>query len=474
MKPLISVIIPVYNTEQYVEQCVNSVACQMDDQVECIIVDDGSTDGSVPLCKRIREEHPELSITLIHQENQGLSGARNTGMKAVSGTYLMFLDSDDMLVDGAIECLKGHVQDNPDVELFMYDALVKNETSDPYPDNEYDRSSKVPHKVLSGLEFFSDWYMGKMTVSSCLCLYKTSFLKSNQFEFTLGKLHEDNAFSFKTTLLAREVLYIPQKLYVRRVRDNSITTIKVDHRHYDGICSAYEECMDFIEKNTPGGANSTVKYYNALCRYLSFGIDIIIGKCHQSNGDISFAQKTLNRMMGYMIDSPETITYSGLFTTEKCLKLFKQEGVELSRRNIDNTKMVLGCRDESEFEDRIALEMQRKREDIALQLPLCDANLNIGIYGMGVHTSQLIEECSKHKEIEANIFFVDSNRYSGEVGILDKKIFNVKEIPVDTDYVIISSWVHHNEMLLNLMKYAGEKVKIIDLYENEKAPLYGY
>lgn len=97
-----SIIIPVYNVENYLEECIASILCQSCRDYECILVDDGSTDRSKEICDRFAEEYPDR-LRVIHQANGGLSKARNTGISAASGEYLIFVDSDDkLLVDNAL------------------------------------------------------------------------------------------------------------------------------------------------------------------------------------------------------------------------------------------------------------------------------------------------------------------------------------------------------------------------------------
>ena len=95
---LLTIVIPVYNTAAYLEACVQSVLSGDHQDCEILLVDDGSTDGVCPaLCDRLAAQHPAL-IRVIHQENKGQGGARNTGLEAAAGTYLFFLDSDDTIV----------------------------------------------------------------------------------------------------------------------------------------------------------------------------------------------------------------------------------------------------------------------------------------------------------------------------------------------------------------------------------------
>lgn len=110
MNPLISIIIPVYNVEKYVEQCLNSVLEQKFQNYEVILVNDGSTDGSLHICEKIAQKDARIKIFSI--DNGGVSHARNYGIGCASGRWIMFLDSDDYLLEGALQLLADHITDS--------------------------------------------------------------------------------------------------------------------------------------------------------------------------------------------------------------------------------------------------------------------------------------------------------------------------------------------------------------------------
>lgn len=101
MNPLVSVVVPINNTEKYLIKCVNSIIAQSYKNIEIILVDDGSTDSSPALCEELKKTDERISV--IHKENGGLSSARNEGINRASGDYIMFIDSDDELAESSIE-----------------------------------------------------------------------------------------------------------------------------------------------------------------------------------------------------------------------------------------------------------------------------------------------------------------------------------------------------------------------------------
>lgn len=118
----LSIIIPVYNVENFLVRCLESVTSPVEDDCEVIIIDDGSTDNCPEIIRSFSDDYPEYIIS-IRQENQGLGGARNTGLKAARGEYIVFLDSDDYLSPGALSEMKAAVSDDPDICIFNLQSV---------------------------------------------------------------------------------------------------------------------------------------------------------------------------------------------------------------------------------------------------------------------------------------------------------------------------------------------------------------
>ena len=123
---LISIVIPVYNTEKYIERCLNSVFLQEFEDYEIIIVNDGSTDSSEQLIKKIIEDNPGKLIKYIRQENKGLSEARNHGLSEASGKYIIWLDSDDSLMEGVLAKLGVVLKNEPDMVICRIASFDEN------------------------------------------------------------------------------------------------------------------------------------------------------------------------------------------------------------------------------------------------------------------------------------------------------------------------------------------------------------
>ncbi len=212
---LLSIIIPVYNVEYYLKDCIGSVL-NCDDEVEIILVDDGSQDSSGSICDTYAEKK---NITVIHKENGGLSDARNTGLRAARGRYIFFIDSDDYVFDKTIEKLNCFLK-NTECEILLFNA----EANDDY----YTHKGLEERKIYTGLECI------ECQLKECrdypttvwLGVYSREYLIKNDFWFEKGLLHEDELWTQKVLISAEKVCCINKKLYYYRERKDSITDIK--------------------------------------------------------------------------------------------------------------------------------------------------------------------------------------------------------------------------------------------------------
>lgn len=238
-QPLISVIIPVYNVEDYLRECVDSVINQTYKNLEIILVDDGSTDSSGKICDDYAEKDERIAV--IHQKNGGLSAARNAGLDKSSGEYIYFLDSDDYVADNTFETLLSIAEkDNSDIVFF--DAVSFADTPDFTVKQNYVRKNK--YKTDKGYDVFSAMCNNKEFHSAVyLMLFKSDFIVNNKLNFTPGLLHEDMIFTYQALCFAKVVSQCDKPLYYRRYRKNSIMTSSKTQKHF-------ESCIDVCKINT--------------------------------------------------------------------------------------------------------------------------------------------------------------------------------------------------------------------------------
>lgn len=222
MRPNISIIIPIYNVEQYIEECLQSVADQtMTDGVECILVDDCGKDNSASIAKQfIDSYHGNIKFRFVQREkNGGLSAARNSGIRVASGMYVYFLDSDDYLIAEAMESLWALAEKYEDVDLMpaLYITDGKrymsqfNEYSFPgFSDNQY----LIKRSLLD---------YDCIPVTAHNRLIRRELIFNNNLWFKEGIIHEDNYWTFFLAKCVKRMVFCPEKLYYYRITPGSIT-----------------------------------------------------------------------------------------------------------------------------------------------------------------------------------------------------------------------------------------------------------
>ena len=237
-KPAISVVIPVYNVEVYLRECVDSVLAQTMQDFEIILVDDGATDSCGTICDEYGAKNERVRV--IHQPNGGLSSARNTGLDAATGEYVYFLDSDDYIETYALEQLWSMARkENADVVFF--DASVFFTDCEPDPKAyQYHRSKTYAPKngrqmLLELLD--TDEYRTAVP----LMLLRREYMRKHGLRFRPGILHEDELFTFYVFHADGKVSHCHEKLYARRMRAASIMTGASMRKRYDSVYDIYFE-----------------------------------------------------------------------------------------------------------------------------------------------------------------------------------------------------------------------------------------
>lgn len=245
--PKVTVVIPVYNVRDYIEECLDSVVGQSLHDIEIVCVNDGSTDGSREILYRYADA--DSRIRIVDQANAGLSAARNVGARVASGEYLYFLDSDDYIDTDALERLYARAsEDRLDVLYFNGRVFYENdEVESSHADEaEYFTRVNAYDGVMSGSEMFvrmSEHDDHKPMVP--MQLFRTQFYEDSQLSFYEGIVHEDNLFSFLCALQAQRAGYTPAECFHRRVRGDSIVTTAKGVKNFKGFLVTYVEMLRF-------------------------------------------------------------------------------------------------------------------------------------------------------------------------------------------------------------------------------------
>lgn len=224
--PTISIIVPIYNVEKYLEDCLNSLINQSFKDIEIICVNDGSTDASAKILSMYKAENPDI-IVAIDQENKGQSVARNVGMAAAKGDYICFVDSDDMMSDGALETLYEQISANPNIQIINYETaplLFENGQKDADKVKYYTVNNPY-NGIRPGADFLVNMIeQDDFVDSACLLLIKRQWLLENNITFEPFALYEDSVFSIECFLRCQYMIHIPVGAYIYRIRANSTMT----------------------------------------------------------------------------------------------------------------------------------------------------------------------------------------------------------------------------------------------------------
>ena len=242
----LSIIIPAYNTEEYIGQCIESVLNIKEIENEIIIINDGSTDKTFEIVKKY--ESKNSNIKLINQDNQGASVARNRGIKESTGDYIYFLDSDDWIETGSFEkIVKGIENDynnNEEIDVLVgkekgFSEFTKIETLDERIPKE------LVGKIISGKEFMEKSIKGRFwNVRLPIYLYKSSLLIENNIIFPIGrKSNEDEVFSINIFYHTKRLKIVDEIFGNYRARNGSIMSV-LNVRHVEDI---FENAKELIE-----------------------------------------------------------------------------------------------------------------------------------------------------------------------------------------------------------------------------------
>ncbi len=226
---LFSIIVPIYNVEQYIETCLDSILVQVDKSTEVICVEDCSTDNSLSIL--LKYDNNEKLKIIRHEKNKGLSCARNTGIINAKGKYILFVDSDDALAQNTIDILYSIVN-RQEYDVVYFDYLKFIETEAGYKEVVYPHPHNTSEEC-DGSKYFCESVRNEELVSvACRQLLRRDFLIDNNLLFMEGILHEDELFSFSVMMNAQKIKSIKEVLYYYRQRQGSIMNVKNEkHAH---------------------------------------------------------------------------------------------------------------------------------------------------------------------------------------------------------------------------------------------------
>lgn len=259
---LITVIIPVYKVEAWLNRCVESVINQTYRHLEIILVDDGSPDKCPEMCDEWAKR--DRRIRVIHKENAGLSAARNDGIRMANGEYILYVDSDDYIQLDACERFAKYADG---VDIVIGEALI----TEPTQVIHRVHTNLDENRVYSGEEYArvaiskGEWF-----AAACYNFYKVQFLLENDLFFHEGLLHEDIEYIPRLFLAAKTVKYMHYEFYNYIIREDSITS-KIGKKHFDDLMTIYSLWAGLNERiknpeTKKAYCGALAKYYMATCR----------------------------------------------------------------------------------------------------------------------------------------------------------------------------------------------------------------
>lgn len=252
-KSHVTVIIPVYNSEQFLQTCLDSVYAQTYPDFDIIVVDDGSTDGSSVLLQKNASLHKNLQI--IRQPNHGQGYARNVALSKASGEYVLFVDADDYIDEKLLEYTVGRArQDEADVVNYNWQILkngqLKSTNVEPF----------ASQKILRGDE--CEQYLCKNNYFSWDALYRKAFLQTHNIKFGEGYIYEDNEFIVQVASYAQTILLINEPLYTLRMDNESSTRTSVaTNKHANDFIKAVHRSFGVLQPRSPYSSFYLAAYF---------------------------------------------------------------------------------------------------------------------------------------------------------------------------------------------------------------------
>ena len=305
----VSIIVPVYNTRDYLKECIDSVVNQTLEDIEIICINDGSGDGSLDLLNEYQKR--DSRIIVIDRENSGLAASRNVGLDIARGEYVLFLDSDDYLDKSALDYLYSTSKDmNLDMLMFKivnFSNRTRKESHSPYFDMDFLKET-VQDSVFCWADIRDCIFDVSVTATSKL--FKRQLI--GEIRFPEGLIFEDNLFFIKTLFEAKRIYFADRYLYYRRIRPDSITN------SYHGD---FSDCIEIYER--------LIEFMKDMGRYTEFHTQIFDRQCFDcfhrfSQLDEEFKEDFHRRLKDNFLSQEDCLKNNGTLETcsERSLEIY--------------------------------------------------------------------------------------------------------------------------------------------------------
>lgn len=457
----LSVIVPVYNVEKYLCDCLQSLVLQTIPFDEIILVDDGSTDNGKTICEDYC--HNYKNIILVRQENKGLSAARNVGMECAKGKYILFIDSDDFITLDTSEILRGKLY-KTDLDVLYFNADVKYDIKITEAKYSYVRDIMLCGYIMSGIEYLIRSFPENHIVSSCMAAYKKEFLQKNNIFFPEGIYYEDNVFQLKVVVNAKQVECISNQFYIRRYRENSIMTSAMTEKKCKSLIKVQLLIWDYIDEYV-----KISKYKIFFRNYIAHGIlnTLMTIDKYNDSGKIIEKKMLINKFLEYWF----YLFQEAVLPLDDCSALLAvlqtlDVEVKVKEKRFLIDKYFGKKENFIMFYNNIQQSFRKNITKKIESLPFNDKNKKVGIYGTGKHTLSLIKFYEDFVgDISSSIYFIVTEKKEVNT-FLDRPIVSCYNIPNDTNAIVVSSRIYQNEIVEQLLRL-GINENIYTIYKKE-------
>lgn len=278
----LSVIVPVYNAENELKKSIESILSQTEKNIEIILVDDGSSDKSLYICKEFEKKDGRIKV--IHQENSGVSVARNTGIGVATGEYIGFVDSDDWIELNMYERLLSEAQ-RSGADVVMCDATSV------YDDGQsrVDTITQLTQSIIIGKKDFTPNLLLEMAGSACRCIYRSELLKFWGIQFPVGiKFSEDRIWNLYAFGHANKLAYLKESYYNRYVNMKSAV-----HRFHRDHFEACKLSADGIQKAICEAWGNAEAYQTAYLSQLIAGAFSSINNYYYKTSTLTLKERII-------------------------------------------------------------------------------------------------------------------------------------------------------------------------------------
>lgn len=430
LAPKVSIIIPIYNTEQYLGECLESLLRQTLREIEIIAIDDGSTDGSLEIVKRYEGKYGNMRV--FSQKNKGLGAARNRGLRLATGKYVYFMDSDDTLEIEALEVCY-HLAELHTLNIVGFQADIFGETIGRNP-NQYIYAEKIYdiNAEVYGIDFIKDNYKKVSLLNIPMLFFSKKFLEDNELFFLESVYYEDVEFYHRFISYNPKMIITDNTYYHRRYRINSIMTSEVTEKKIkDRLCIYLKIC----EMACP-----TLKELYA--KIALKGVRTVLQDSRRNGIQLSsILFKFAEKIVSYTDSIKFSRDFSFISDLYYCyIMLEEQKRITLRKEEIIK---------------EVKVYLKRINEAVKLD----DEKSIVGIYGMGKECEMLFDIYIREiGNVKSKTIFIDSNCKTGLMKYRGYNVFNVKDITdMELTTILITSIVHEKTMLNNIDLYTDKR-----------------